>query len=676
MGKKTECMRNICLLFLLLTTPLFSFEESSSFSKAPPFSWVQCTPYPLEISLSNVENENAFWLLSDRQKNCEEHTTYYHNAYKLRTPQLVEDYSSLRVTYDPAFEKVVFHEIKVLRAGEWSDRLENSRSQVVQRETALDSNIYDGRQTILFFLDDIRQNDVLEYSFAVVGDNPNFASFVDEHLVVETQTPIEKVHRRVLAHPERNIGVKAFNTDLSLTVKELSPELSEWSWEGTQIQGHQLESGIPSWYFPFPYFQLSQYASWHEVIEQILPLYSLPQEALDAPPAEVVYLIHQWEREGPHPLLRACLALRFVQDEVRYLGFEEGIGGHQPRDPRLVFQRRFGDCKDKAFLLHYLLKLMHIDSKPSLVHTREGKSLVDALPAVYQFNHVVLKIDMDDGVYWVDPTLSLQGGSLQNSYFPNYHWGLVISKETEALSPIPEVEQRPVEFEVLYEVVSKEEALVTITRKFFDRAADGLRSTIGSAGRKKYAERLVGKLQRTYGYVTEEAPLEIEDRRWTNECTIVGRYRIPLRQIDEQVSLDVHSMIIRDFLDTDLNPGSTAPYALMYPLWVKEHVRIENPFSSWQKSADEKLFEHESFYYKFSKNSQRSSVDYFYELKHLKDHVPVHSMKEYWDKTKKAEHTGFFEVTICKEPPSASGKNLFDLLNSLFRKKQNQQEKN
>src|SRR5262249_46223415 len=131
-------------------------------------------------------------------------------------------------------------------------------------------------------------------------------------------------------------------------------------------------------------------------------------------------------------------ALRFVQDEVRYLGFEEGVMGHMPHDPFLVFQRRFGDCKDKTFLLHFLLHLMGISSTPVLVDISAGKALTEMLPTPFAFNHIILRITIDDVDYWVDPTISLQGGSLVKNYFPNYYWGLPLAKGTSSLVPLPD----------------------------------------------------------------------------------------------------------------------------------------------------------------------------------------------------------------------------------------------
>ena len=53
---------------------------------------------------------------------------------------------------------------------------------------------------------------------------------------------------------------------------------------------------------------------------------------------------------------RVLRALRFVQDEVRYLGVEIGVNSHVPYPPATVMKRRFGDCKDKVLLLMTMLR--------------------------------------------------------------------------------------------------------------------------------------------------------------------------------------------------------------------------------------------------------------------------------------------------------------------------------
>ena len=59
----------------------------------------------------------------------------------------------------------------------------------------------------------------------------------------------------------------------------------------------------------------------------------------------------------------------FVQDDVRYVAIELGIGGYQPHPASEVFSHRYGDCKDKATLLSTMLKEIGVESYYVIINT-------------------------------------------------------------------------------------------------------------------------------------------------------------------------------------------------------------------------------------------------------------------------------------------------------------------
>jgi hypothetical protein len=94
---------------------------------------------------------------------------------------------------------------------------------------------------------------------------------------------------------------------------------------------------------------------------------------------------------------------KFVQDDIRYVAIELGIGGWQPHAANDIFSHHFGDCKDKATLMSTMLKEVGIDSYYVVVNTRRGAVNANT-PAVNWFNHVILAIKLPEGAS--DPSLS------------------------------------------------------------------------------------------------------------------------------------------------------------------------------------------------------------------------------------------------------------------------------
>ncbi len=78
-----------------------------------------------------------------------------------------------------------------------------------------------------------------------------------------------------------------------------------------------------------------------------------------------------------------------VREQVRYVAVEIGIGGYQPYPASQTFEKKYGDCKDKATLLCTLLKSVDIEAYPVLVRTRNMGRLARDFPSPFQFNHCI-----------------------------------------------------------------------------------------------------------------------------------------------------------------------------------------------------------------------------------------------------------------------------------------------
>jgi hypothetical protein len=109
--------------------------------------------------------------------------------------------------------------------------------------------------------------------------------------------------------------------------------------------------------------------------------------------------------------------LDFVRRQVRYVAVEVGIGGYRPHTPQEVLERRWGDCKDKAFLLIDLLRDSGIEAWPVLIRfDPEGR--VDREFPSPQFNHAIVAVSAEGlgvkegdpvagGYLFLDPTQEL-----------------------------------------------------------------------------------------------------------------------------------------------------------------------------------------------------------------------------------------------------------------------------
>ena len=82
----------------------------------------------------------------------------------------------------------------------------------------------------------------------------------------------------------------------------------------------------------------------------------------------------------------------YVVSRTRYVALEFGIHSFKPYPVETVLTRRFGDCKDKASLMHAMLEALGIDSRLVLLRTRRMGNLVEAPASLAVFDHAILYV--------------------------------------------------------------------------------------------------------------------------------------------------------------------------------------------------------------------------------------------------------------------------------------------
>lgn len=91
----------------------------------------------------------------------------------------------------------------------------------------------------------------------------------------------------------------------------------------------------------------------------------------------------------------------YMQQKIRYVGIEIGIGGLKPHSAAEVFANQYGDCKDKATLLIAMLDDVGIRATWVLVDTHRGY-VAPNVPSI-DGNHMIAAIQLPEG--YEDPEL-------------------------------------------------------------------------------------------------------------------------------------------------------------------------------------------------------------------------------------------------------------------------------
>ncbi len=93
----------------------------------------------------------------------------------------------------------------------------------------------------------------------------------------------------------------------------------------------------------------------------------------------------------------------WVQDNIRYIAFEDGIAGFKPDSPKNVFDKRYGDCKGMAILTKTMLKAAGYDARLAWLGTDRLAYNYD-IPSLAVDNHMICALVIDNNTYFLDGT--------------------------------------------------------------------------------------------------------------------------------------------------------------------------------------------------------------------------------------------------------------------------------
>ncbi|MBV8254367.1 MAG: transglutaminase domain-containing protein [Chitinophaga sp.] len=93
----------------------------------------------------------------------------------------------------------------------------------------------------------------------------------------------------------------------------------------------------------------------------------------------------------------------WVQDNIRYIAFEDGIAGFKPEAAQSVLQHKYGDCKGMANLTRGLLKALGFDARLCWIGT-DHIAYDYSIPSMAVDNHMICALNYKGKRYFLDAT--------------------------------------------------------------------------------------------------------------------------------------------------------------------------------------------------------------------------------------------------------------------------------
>lgn len=642
---------------------LFVSFNTAQVKKTSTPNWVQIQKYK---SLPNINideiTQGTLILLYDQQTEVEKEENYYKIVTKITENVGIQEASSINVSFDPSYQKLSFHEINIIRNGKVINKLNSSEFQTIRQELDAENYIYDGSMSAITHISDVRVGDIVVYSFTRKGYNPIHENYFAEYYNLSNTHPIGKINIKITS--KNKLDVKSTKNKLKFT-EAFKNNKYTYSLLEENINATHFEDNTPLWYLDSNFIEISNYKSWGNIIDWGIQIFKVKDNLSNS----LLKKINEIDTKNTTKGQKIEATLRFVQDEVRYLGLENGISAYKPSSPNKVFNQRFGDCKDKSLLLVTMLNQMNIEAHPVLVSTYLKKTVTNLLPNPAHFNHCVVKvIDGDKGELWYDPTITNQGGTYNNIVFPDYRFGLVLKEGNKDFEEIFSFAKNTIDVTDNYTLdeVGKG-ATLKITSIYSEGEADNMRVF--------FKNNSIINIQKEFEKFYSDYHANIEslgkpkytDNLKTNTFTINETYKIdsiwqPLL-MENSIGIDFTPYNITNVLSMPSKTERKTPFGLSFPITRSHTINVELP-EEWEINQDNFNISSPNIFYDFDVlyNNSKKSLTLKHLLKIQKDFVSVDEFPEFYNDLKKLDTQLNYNISYNKAGEATSSSSVLKYL--------------
>jgi tetratricopeptide (TPR) repeat protein len=554
--------------------------------------WV--VPQAIPAPSAEAKDRPLAILLHDQQTMLEpgKTTTYSELAIKIQKPEALSSVGNVSVAWDPTSDAVTVNRLEIRRGDQIIDVLKSGQSfTTMRRESNLDLATLDGVLTANIQPEGLQEGDILVLASTTEHSDPVFKGHVETTFAPWASAEIGLAHARIQWAPSLSVhiqkagdlppaqeGVRDGKRVYELTMRDVEPVIVPKSAPLRFRIGRMGEA--------------SDFRSWAEAARVMLPLYQTAAVVPASGPLRDE--VRKISTASADPKVRAEMALRLVEQRVRYVALLMGQGGYVPVSAETTWSRRFGDCKAKTALLLAILHELGIAAEPVAVNPLIGDAVADRLPSFGLFNHVLVRAHIGGKDYWLDGTRT-GDTSLDRIRVPDFGWGLPLIDNAALVHILPpplEVPDSESKIDVDATAGIYAPAKITIDELYRGDGAVAFNTSYAQLSADQRTEYM-RKNARDYfdGMTVDSSSVQFD--KATGELRILTKGTAKLDWKDGWFSVPNASIAYNPDFDRPAGSLQQVPFATSYPDYDRRTATIHVPpdFTSTSKSLPNAVHE-------------------------------------------------------------------------------------
>lgn len=274
---------------------------------------------------------------------------------------------------------------------------------------------YDDGKEKIFYFEHITQGSKTYLTYDLQLTRPQFIS----PYYMQSYVPSERIELSITVPSGVEIGYQIFNLekDQYTYTKEKRGSKTTYKWIRTDVDKMEYESSAPppSYYLPSIHIYITEYTSGGQtkpILGSAALLHSYYQSLIEGYDSEqdanntfLVAVVDSIQKVHTTEIAQVEGIFNWVQNNIKYIAFEYELSGFVPRPAHLVCDRKYGDCKDMANSIKYMLHLAGIEGHLTWIGTNSLPYKYSEISTPSVDNHMICTyFDSEGKAIFLDAT--------------------------------------------------------------------------------------------------------------------------------------------------------------------------------------------------------------------------------------------------------------------------------
>lgn len=178
-------------------------------------------------------------------------------------------------------------------------------------------------------------------------------------------------------------------------------------------------------------------------LDDLYKWYSTFVEGLNKNPSEeLISIVSNIKKKSKNELDVVKNVFYWVQENIQYVAFEQGMRGLIPHDGSYICEKRYGDCKDMANLIVEMLDIAGIKAYHTWIGSRDLPYQYTRIPTPLVDNHMIATyIGPDNQYYYLDATSDYTPFGFPSSMIQGKEALIGLEKDRFEVKVVPEIEK-------------------------------------------------------------------------------------------------------------------------------------------------------------------------------------------------------------------------------------------